>query len=132
MGNELFGIDIAGIVADTIGPGLLTVTITRTPNTAERTDGNLTGGFVKGDPQVWTAQGFFEDFTGTPPPGVEIEADDRRAVVIGDTIPPGVTIERNDALTIEGETLYVVKALSRDPAAAAFTYQCRDRGQPGA
>lgn len=134
MGNELFGVDIAGIVADVIGPGVLAFRITREASTGARQPGNLTGGMVKAPPVSWDCRGFWEDFTGLPPPGVEIELNDRKAVLIGDTIPPAaLPLQLNDAISGEGQTLYLVKVLSRDPAAAAYTLQCRDRrGNDGA
>lgn len=131
MGNELFGVDIAGIIADEIGPGVLEFTITREPSLGTRQAGNLTGGLQKGPPQTWGCAGFWEDFTGTPPPGVEIELNDRKAVLIGDTIPAdALPLLKDDAISGEGQTLYLVKVINRDPAAAVFTLLCRDRKAP--
>lgn len=127
MGNELFGVDIAGIILDVMGGQLLPVTVTRYTEGA-RTPGNLTGGKAKTPATVTGIDGFWEDFTGTPPPGVELELGDRKAVLIGDSIPAGGHPLRNDQITIEGETLWCVKLLSRDPAAAVYVYLCRDRG----
>lgn len=129
MGNELFGVDIAGILADATAGQLLPVTVTRYAE-AERDPGNLTGGRPKVPAPVTGIEGFWEDFTGQPPPGIEIEANDRKAVLIGDTIPVGGEPRRNDAVEIEGQTLYVVQLVSRDPAGALFVYQCRDRRGP--
>lgn len=129
MGNELFGVDIAGIVADNMGGQLLAVTVTRYTEGA-RTPGSLTGGRAKTPTEVTGISGFWEDFTSDPPPGVEVELGDRKAVLIGDTIPAGGHPLRNDAITIEGVTLYMVKLIERDPAAAVFVYQCRDRRGP--
>lgn len=131
MGNPLFGVDIAGLVAKHVGPGVLEVLITRAASTGARQAGNLTGGKVKAAPQTWPCRGFWEDFTGLPPPGAMIEANDRKAVLIGDTIPPeALPLRLNDAITCEGLTLYLVKQLSRDPAAAHYVLQCRDRRGP--
>lgn len=132
MGNELFGVDIAGIVADSLGDSLLDVTVTRQTQ-GLRTPGNLTGPAL-GEPLTFDGiKGFWEDFTGTPPPGVMVEVGDRKAVLIGDTIPSGGTPRRGDAITIEGVTQYVVALVSRDPAAAVYVFQCRDRrGSDGA
>lgn len=128
MGNELFGVDIAGIIADQVGPGVLEAKITREPKTGTRAPGQLTGGIVRDAPKSWACRGFWEDFTGTPPPGVQIEANDRKAVLIGDTIPAdALPLLKDDAITIEGQTLYNVKVLARDPAAAVYTLLCRDR-----
>lgn len=128
MGQELFGVDIAGIIADAIGPGVLDVTITRAAGTGTRNPADLTGGLIKAEPASWGCKGFWEDFTGQPPPGVEIELNDRKAVLIGDTIPAAaLPLKLDDAITCEGKTLFMVKVLSRDPAAAVFTLLCRDR-----
>lgn len=131
MGNDLFGVDIAGIIADKIGPGVLDVLITREPSTGARDPDKLTGGMIKAAPQSWPCRGFWEDFTGLPPPGVTVELNDRKAVLLGDTIPPAaLPLQLNDAISCEGQTLYMVKVLSRDPAAAAYVLQCRDRRGP--
>lgn len=126
MGHELFGVDIAGIIAEETQGQLHEVTVTRYTRGA-RDPNNLTGGRPKTPATVTGITGFWEDFTGTPPPGVELELNDRKAVLIGDTIPAGGHPKRNDAITIEGETQYMVKLLSRDPAAAVYVYLCRDR-----
>ena len=128
MGNRLFGVDIAGIIATNVGPGVLEVTIEREASTGTRDPDNLTGGLVKAAPQSWTCRGFWEDFTGQPPPGVEIELNDRKAVLIGDTIPAGaLPLKLNDKITCEGHSLFMVKVLERDPAAAVYSLLCRDR-----
>jgi hypothetical protein len=126
MGNILFGVDIAGIIADVMGSQLLEATITKRTR-GERDPAALTAG----RPVIatnFTCTGFWDDYTGMPPAGIEVKLGDRRAVLIGDTIPAGAIPDRDDAITIEGATLYVVQLESRDPAAAVYTYQCRDRG----
>lgn len=132
MGNVLFGVDIAGIINDVISPGVLDVTV-EVYTAGARTSGNLTGGRAR-TADTFTCKGFWDDFTGTPPPGVTIELNDRRANLIGDSIPAGRVVKRNDAITVHEEggdfTLYAVKLLSRDPAAAMFQYLCRDRRGP--
>lgn len=131
MGNELFGVDIAGIVADNIGPGLLDVTIIRTAE-GDRQAGNLTGG-RESTPATFTGtKGIWEDLPRTAPPGIEFQLNDRVALLIGDTIPAGGIPIRNDAIEIEGIRLWVVQLLGRDPAAATYRYLCRDRaGEDG-
>lgn len=129
MGSELFGVDIAGLIADNTAGQLFPVTITRFVE-GERDPADLTGGRAKVPTTVTGVDGFWEDFTRDPPPGVEVELGDRKAVLIGDGIPAGGHPLRNDAIEIEGVTLFVVQLISRDPASAAFVYQCRDRRGP--
>lgn len=135
MGNELFGVDIAGLLADAIGDGVLPVTITRDVRAA-RVPGDLTGGRPS-QPVSYECMGFWDDIDPRGvPPGITIEITDRKLVLIGDTVPPDGLPLRNDACTVHEEaapiTLYCVQALSRDPAAAVYAYLCRDRGGPGA
>lgn len=129
MGSELFGVDIAGLVADAMGGQLFPVTVTRYAE-GDRDPDNLTGGRPKVPATVTGIEGFWEDFTRDPPPGVEVELGDRKAVLIGDTIPAGGHPLRNDAIEIEGQTLFMVQLISRDPASAVFVYLCRDRRGP--
>jgi hypothetical protein len=131
MGSELFGVDIAGIIADNMTGQLFPVTVTRYTEGARAGD-NLTGGKPKTPAVVVGIEGFWEDFTRQPPPGVELELGDRKAVLIGDTIPADGHPVRNDRITIEEQTLWVVQLISRDPASAVYTYLCRDRGPAAA
>lgn len=129
MGNLILGVDIAGIIADVFGGELQDCVVTRYSR-GERDPANLTGGRPKTPAEVTGITGFWEDFTGDPPPGVELELNDRKACLIGDTVPAGGLPLRNDAITMEGQTLYMVKLISRDPAAALYVYLCRDRTGP--
>ena len=127
MGNLIVGVDIAGIIADVFGGQLADVTITRRTRGA-RDPQALTAGRQVQPVVVEGITGFWDDYTGLPPAGIEVKLGDRRAVLIGDTIPAGGHPEVDDAITIEGQTLFMVKLESRDPAAAVYVYQCRDRG----
>jgi hypothetical protein len=127
--SEMFGVDISGILADATDGQLFDVTVTRYV-AGEREAGNLTGGRAKVPQTVTGIQGFWEDFTGQPPPGIEVELNDRKACLIGDTIPVGGQPMKNDAIEIEGQTLFMVQLMSRDPASALYVYQCRDRRGP--
>lgn len=129
MGNELFGIDIAGLIAEHVGTGLLDATVTRYTNGARDPD-DLTGGTNRTPATVTGIKGMWEDLPSTPPPGVTFQLNDRIALLIGDTIPAGGLPLRNDAIEIEGLTLYMVQLMNRDPAAATYRYLCRDRRGP--
>lgn len=132
MGNQLFGVDIAEILLDAMGDGLFRVSIERAVE-GDRDPDNLTGGRAV-EPETVEAIGFWDDFTGSPPPGVTIELGDRKLVLLGDSIPTGGHPRRNDKCTVhedDGDVAqFCVGPISRDPAAAVFTYQCRDRITP--
>lgn len=128
MGNELFGIDIAGIVAEEIGPGLLDVVFTNY-QLGNRTAGDLSAGRAK-TPTSYSCKGFWESYPTRLIDGEIILQTDRRAVLIGDTMPAGVIPKEGTQITIEGKTLAVVRLESRDPAAAVYVFQCRDRRGP--
>lgn len=130
MGNRLFGVDVAGLVARHIGPGVLPVLLTEPRTTRARDPANLTGGLVPLPPATHEARGFWDDFKGIAPPGLTVLMGDRKAVIIGDSLPAGVVPGRGWGVTIEGVTLYVETLVSRDPAAAVYTFQCRDRAGP--
>lgn len=133
MGNVIFGVDIAGIIADALGDAVLEVTIARDVR-GPRQAGNLTGGRASVS-VTFDCMGFWEDISpGGVRPGIEVEATDRKLVLIGDTVPVGGFPLRNDLCTVHEEagdvSLYCVQQLSRDPAAAVFQYLCRDRRGP--
>jgi hypothetical protein len=123
MGNRLFGVDVAGLVARHVGPGVLPVVLTE-PKRAGRDPLNPSGGKQALPPALHNARGFWEDFTGLVPP--DVLAGDRKAVLIGDTLPAGVVPAKGWMVSIEGKTLRVERLLSRDPAAALYVYLCRD------
>jgi hypothetical protein len=132
MGNQLFGVDIAGILLDAMGDGLFPVTIEREVE-GDRDPDNLTGGRPV-EPETVEAIGFWEDFSGSPPPGVVIELGDRKLVLLGDSIPAGGQPRRNDKCTVHEDggdiSQFCVGPVSRDPAAAVYSFQCRDRKTP--
>lgn len=126
---ELFGLDIAGIIGQAFDGQLASVELEREVEGA-RDPNNLTGGKAKVPTNAPAGmQGFWQDFSNqfTRPPGIELELNDRKAVIIGDSIPDGWVPKRNDALTIDGLTLYVWSPISVDPANAVYEFLCRDR-----
>jgi hypothetical protein len=130
VGNKLFGVDISGLVAKHIAPGLLDVTLT-TWALGNRTAGKLAEGRAR-VPTVHDRgiKGMWEDISPALVDGQQILVGDRIGFLIGDTIPAGVVLKTNDQITIEGLSLYVIRLLRRDPAAATYRYLCRDRKGP--
>ena len=132
MGTSLFGVNIAALVAKHVGPGLPEAVLTRF-SVGPRSP-KLTAGRSR-TPITYPCRAIWEDFDPSDVDGVNILAQDRRAMVLGDTLPVSVTPQNGDQLMIkdhEGTTLSVVRVLGRDPAGAAYTLQCRDeRGVNG-
>jgi len=123
VSQDLFGIDIAGIIADNIGPGVLAATLTKlTPTT--RTAGQLTGG-TNPSSTNYSCRGFIDKKDRRNRDGEMIHGGIETILLIGKTISNGtVSPEVGDRVTIES-VLYVIEALDRDPAGATFTLDCR-------
>jgi hypothetical protein len=133
MGNLLFDTDIAGIIADVIGPAVLDVTIRRDVRGARDPD-NLTGGRAS-VPVEFQCKGFWDDInSGSVPAGIETQLTDRVLVLIGDTVQPDGLPLRNDRCTVHEAAgdlaLNCLRPLRRDPAAAVYTFLCGDRRGP--
>lgn len=128
MGNILFGVDIAALIADNIGPGVLDVAISKKASGA-RDPANPANGIPQ-TPSPFACKGFWEDFAPADIDGSNILLNDRKAVLIGDTIPADGIPQKQDEITIEGRTLAVHRLILRDPAAAVYIFHCRDRKGP--
>jgi hypothetical protein len=125
MGNPLFGVDIAGIIKDNIGPGVLDAVLTKfTPGT--RTPGQLTGG-TNPTNVTFACKGFIDRQGKTNVRGSLADTNTVVIVLIGDTINGGAAAsapKSDDHVTLEGIT-YVVLFVDRDPAAATYTLQAK-------
>lgn len=119
MSNKLFGIDIAKIVADNIGPGVLSAVLTVvTPGT--RTPGQLTGG-TNPTTATYACKGFIDSKAQRNRDGQLVSDGTEKVLLIGNTIASGtVSPSIGDKVTIEGAT-YTIEVVDRDPAGATFT-----------
>ncbi len=117
---DLFGLDIAGLVADGIAgagglvPGVLThyTTAARDPldPTAERAK----------VPSSHDFDGFVERLTSTRRAGSSVFEAGEYVSILGATLSPAIVPSPGDVILIEGTT-YTVEALAdRDPAAALY------------
>ena len=126
MGELFFGVDIAGIVNETISPGLPTVATIRKRITGTRTTGQLTGGT---NPTILTATGkvVVGGYAAHLIDGTRIKQDDRRVTIIWESVVfatvPFVP-ETDTMIDVEGKTYNVLSA-KRDPAAATYACHCR-------
>lgn len=131
MGIPLFGVDISGIVASSMGSGLPVITLRKkTPGT--RTDGSLTAG-TNPKTTTATARGFVDTYKDSQVNGTTIKRGDRYATILGDTISPAIIPEPGDEIVAANslgvsETFKIVEdGVTRDPAAATYTCHVRIR-----
>ncbi len=117
----LFGVDIAGIIAKEIGPGVLPAILhAATPGT--KTVGSLSAGTNPTETNH-ACRGFKSPLSSLDPDFIVEEAT-AVIVILGGTLPVGITPVAGNDITIE-EIRYRVLICERDPAAA--TYECQVR-----
>lgn len=124
MAPSLFGIDIAGIVNDSIqGAGGLRPAVLTKATYGARTAGSLSGGKAK-TTKDYAASGLIEDYRDDQIDGEVIVRGDRKVMLLGASIEGGVIPAVGDEVTIEGAS-YRVEHVTRDPAAATYSLQAR-------
>jgi hypothetical protein len=124
---DLFGLDIAGIVADSIDQagGLLDVLLTKkTPGVRDVNDPTAGTSPI---PAPYACQGVISDYNTRLIDGTLVKTGDRRILILGATLDAGIVPAPGDQVTIESQTFDVVR-VARDPAAAS--YDCQARGRP--
>lgn len=128
MGNNLFGVDIAGIVADVFTsqvPLLDAILHRREPGQSRDAD-SLTGGRVGRDTTPFPCTGFIDEYLDKEIDGTLIQVGDRKILLLGNTIAGGTVVpQQHDKITIEGQVHTIIR-VTRDPDAA--TYTCQTRG----
>jgi hypothetical protein len=117
---DLFGLDIAGLVADGIAgagglvPGVLTKVTVAARNPADPTAARVA------TPISHDFDGFVERLTSTRRSGSSVFEAGEYVSILGATINPPAVPGPGDTILIEGTT-YTVEALAdRDPAAALY------------
>lgn len=119
---DLFGLDIAGIINDSISSagGVLDLTLIKTVQGVRKA--NPTEGYettVTSHP----CNGFKDEKKAGRKGQTMTKQEESIVVILGDSLPAGTIPEQGDQITIEGETLRIDEIPKRDPAAA--TYSCR-------
>jgi hypothetical protein len=121
--TKLFGVDIAAILNQSLGPGLLKMTLVRlTPG--QRVDGDLTSG-VHPSRKTYACKGVVVDYRLSQFDGDLVQKGDRRVLLLGKSLPSGIVPQSSDHIQAEGVEAEVVNVI-RDPASA--TYDCQVRG----
>lgn len=119
---NLFGIDIAGIVAREIGPGLVACTIHRV-TWGDRDASDPGAGLAVAEDDI-TCKGVLTYFDIKDMDGTLVEENDRLVIVITGTMSEEVEPVPQWAVTIEGRRYNIVR-VRRDPAAATYSLQVR-------
>jgi hypothetical protein len=124
MGNKLFGVNISKLVHKNMSKGLLAATLTK-KSSGERTSGSLTSGKAKTD-STHECKGFVDTYSDRELQDAKnIQASDRKILIIGDSITPAAVPEKGDEITILGRTYRIVGPVMSDPAAATYIIQGR-------
>lgn len=121
------GIDVAGLVAEHLGPRVLDAVLLKPGPTPERDPEHLTRAPLPATPAEHPCRGLIEDFSPVSVDGTRIEAGDRKVILLGGTLR-GVVPEggvNKDQVRIEGGTWNIHRVLARDPAGATYTLQVR-------
>jgi hypothetical protein len=132
MGTGIFavdGIDVAGLVAEHLGPRVLPCVLYKPGAPTARDPARPSKGPQPGAPTPHKCRGFIEDFSTASVDGTLIKAGDRKVTLLGATIEGGVEPEggvNKDQVLVEGKVWSVHRVVSRDPAAATYILQVRD------
>jgi hypothetical protein len=123
MGLKVFGVDVAKIVAQKVGPGLHAMTLIRkVPTTRE--PGNLAGG-TQPTEVSYPCRGIEATLEQRFIDGDKVKITDVAILLLGDTIDGGNVEPRGgDRLTSDGKTRAVIRVLDRDPAKATWLVAC--------
>lgn len=121
MGNNLFGADIAGQVARSLGPRLPRGTLTKNVQ-GTRDPNNLAGG-REGTPTTHQFRGIRMGLSALRKDTILPDARDV-ILILGDTITPTAIPIEGDRVLVESTTFTIVN-VSRDPDAASYTCQVK-------
>lgn len=127
MGNELFGVDIAGLIHQHISPGVNRVVLRQFTN--QKRAGILEPPIPR--PSDNECRGFIEHFADDKIDNQNILRDDRIVTIIGDSLPDGVIPKTDDRVTVyedgvaEPPVYRVLDLIDRDPAAATYQIHAR-------
>jgi hypothetical protein len=119
---DIFGVDLAGIVGDALGPlvfdqTLIVVTSSRDPLDSTKT--------IKVE-TFHPCKGFIDVFSDRVIDGTNIKYFDRNIAILGATLPQSVVPNSGDKIIAEGKTFTITDGgVRRDPAGAI--YECHSR-----
>ena len=122
-GNNLFGVDIAGLINQHVSVGVLDLTLRRFTNQPR---GDILDAPIS-VPTNYSGKGFIEMFANDLDSvnGNQIQEGDRQIILIGNSIEGGAIPKRHDEVDIEGDTYKVLSLIDRDPDKATYTVHAR-------
>lgn len=120
---ELFGIDIAGLISDSMAGNLPDGVLTQKGAEGELDENNISAGRSRGSPTTHSFEGFYEDFETKDIDGTQVTEQHRKCVLIAGSIKPTTVPKSGDTITLEGVESPIVRVLGRDPAAATYIVQ---------
>ena len=115
---ELFGIDLAGIINDALGPLVLEGTLSTVEH--RRDSECLSGGWSKKIVRHG-CRGFIDTKISMREGDALPAMGSGKVLILGASLPEGVVPDVSDLVEFEGIT-FTIKSIKRDPAAA--TYEC--------
>lgn len=119
---NIFGADIAGIIAKELGPLVFDQTLTKAVKTQDPADSTKVV-TVETD---YPCKGFIDEFKDEWVNGTTVKVNDRKIVILGASLPVGVAPEPGDKILAESKSWTIVKeGVKRDPAGA--TYECQSK-----
>jgi len=114
---KLFGLDIAGLVAENFAGQLLPVTLTRkTPGEYDPIAGD---NWIDGTTETYTSEGIVSEYADELKATGLVHEKHRKILIIAK--PLGTAPRAGDKVTIEGVSYTVTGVPSRDPAGATWT-----------
>lgn len=119
---NIFGINLAGIVADAFDGLLFDQTLIVVTSVRDPDDSSKTIKTTVRHP----CQGFVDEFSAFERKGTNIKFSDNKIIILGATLPQSVVPNSGDNIEAEGSTFTINKdGVSRDPAGATYTCVCR-------
>lgn len=118
--SELFGVNISGIIADEIGPGVFDAVLIQTIEGARTS--STSGRTVTENPIA--GRGFVDMFDTKDIDGQNVKSEDVKVVLIADTFPGLPIPKTGDKVSILGNVYRILDRVT-DPASA--THTCHSR-----
>ena len=119
---NLFGVNIAQIIADAIrdAGGVLAGTLTRTPPGTRNVDDPTQ--VTPATPVSHSFQGFIEQRSIKREDSLIVETVSVLSI-IGASISPATTPKVNDTVSINGQTMSLIRLINADPAEAVYEFE---------